>query len=67
MLNKEINNILIKNASKIDNMEEAFLNIFSNIINNDFIPIITKNGILVNIKMAIGIEKYQDWIEQYKL
>ena len=57
--------VLIKTLSKCENMEDSLRNIFANTINKPFDDIFYKQNLLTNIKIAIGEELYNNWVEIY--
>lgn len=57
--------VLIKTISKCETMEYSLRNIFVNTINQHFDDIFYKQNLLTNIKIAVGDELYNNWVEFY--
>lgn len=57
--------VLIKTISKCETMEYSLRNIFVNTINKHFDDIFYKQNLLTNIKIAVGDELYNNWVEFY--
>lgn len=57
---------LIKKNQECENLKDALKNILSNTINRDFGKDgMYKTGVLMNIKVAVGEDLYNEWIEYY--
>jgi hypothetical protein len=64
--NKDIVDILIKKNQDCQIMENALAAILMNTLHRDFNgDFIYKSGVLMNIKMALGDEKYEYYKELY--
>lgn len=64
--NKDLVDCLIKQNQYSQKLEDALKAILLNTINRDFKEdVMYKNGVLGNIKMALGEEKYKSAVELY--
>jgi hypothetical protein len=59
-----IGEVMIKMSKQISDMESALRNIFNNTLHQP--PSVNRSGILGNIKIAVGDEKYKEWEEFYE-
>lgn len=66
-MHQDLFDCLQRANTQCENMQNALQNIFANTINKNFgIDIRYKHNVLSNIKMSIGENLYEIWMEQYK-
>lgn len=63
--NSDIINLLIKKNQYCQKLEDALAAILLNTLNRHFDDIMYKAGVLTNIKIALGEEKYNYYVELY--